>query len=109
MAALKLLTGNRLYSDKRVFLRELVQNAVDACNLKKIFHQTYIPRISIKLDPGYIKTIILQEVGTVYPYRLINFTLSMITRVNRPNPTQVRNDVHESKVNLNMSLNVGTK
>jgi Histidine kinase-, DNA gyrase B-, and HSP90-like ATPase len=36
-AALELFAGNRLYTDKRVFLRELVQNAVDACNLRKIF------------------------------------------------------------------------
>ncbi len=36
-AALELFAGNRLYTDKRVFLRELVQNAVDACNLRKLF------------------------------------------------------------------------
>lgn len=62
MAALRLLTGNRLYSDKRVFLRELVQNAVDACNLKKIFYQTYVPKISIEFDPGY-KTIRFRDNG----------------------------------------------
>ena len=50
MAALHLLTGNRLYSDRRVFLRELVQNAVDACNLKKLFDSTHTPEISIEFD-----------------------------------------------------------
>lgn len=49
-AALQLLTGNRLYSDKRVFLRELIQNAVDACNLKKLFDADYTPEISIEFD-----------------------------------------------------------
>ena len=36
-AALELFAGNILYSDKRVFLRELVQNSIDACNLRKLF------------------------------------------------------------------------
>lgn len=49
-AALKLLTGNRLYSDNRVFLRELVQNAVDACNLRKQFENSYEPQISIRFN-----------------------------------------------------------
>lgn len=49
-AALKLLTGNRLYSDNRVFLRELVQNAVDACNLRKQFEKSYEPLISIRFN-----------------------------------------------------------
>jgi len=52
MAALKLLTGNRLYTDKRVFLRELVQNAVDACNLKKLFSPDFEPEISIDFEGG---------------------------------------------------------
>ncbi len=50
MAALTLLTGNRLYSDRRVFLRELIQNAVDACNLKKMVDPDHSPRISVHLD-----------------------------------------------------------
>lgn len=49
-AALKLLTGNRLYTDNRVFLRELVQNAVDACNLRKRFEKSYEPMISIRFN-----------------------------------------------------------
>ncbi|MCG8687400.1 MAG: ATP-binding protein [Desulfobacterales bacterium] len=62
MAALKLLTGNRLYSDQRVFLRELVQNAVDACNLKRIFEPDHNPEIAIQFDPEY-KTIRFKDNG----------------------------------------------
>lgn len=49
-AALKLLTGNRLYSDNRVFLRELIQNAVDACNLRRRLEQDYAPAISVHFN-----------------------------------------------------------
>ena len=46
-AALELFAGNRLYTDKRVFLRELVQNAVDACNLRKLFDPDISSSITI--------------------------------------------------------------
>ena len=49
-AGLRLFMGNRLYSDKRVFLRELIQNAVDACNYRKLFDKSYSPAISIEFS-----------------------------------------------------------
>jgi len=49
-AGLQLFMGNRLYSDKRVFLRELIQNAVDACNYRKLVDDTYSPVISIEFS-----------------------------------------------------------
>ena len=49
-AGLQLFMGNRLYSDKRVFLRELIQNAVDACNYRRLVDQSYSPAISIEFS-----------------------------------------------------------
>jgi len=49
-AGLQLFMGNRLYSDKRVFLRELIQNAVDACNYRRLIDQSYSPAISIEFS-----------------------------------------------------------
>lgn len=49
-AGLQLFMGNRLYADKRVFLRELIQNAVDACNYRKLFDPYYSPAISIEFS-----------------------------------------------------------
>jgi len=49
-AALQLFMGNRLYSDKRVFLRELIQNAADACRLRMLTEGDYKPEISISFN-----------------------------------------------------------
>ncbi len=49
-AALQLFMGHTLYGDKRVFLRELVQNAVDACHLRSMMEPDYTPAITIQLN-----------------------------------------------------------
>ena len=49
-AALQLLTGNRLYTDNRVFLRELIQNAVDACHLRQRLQENFEPSIAIRFN-----------------------------------------------------------
>ena len=50
-SALQLFMGNTLYSDRRVFLRELIQNAVDACNMRKFFEPDVTPAISVDFNP----------------------------------------------------------
>ncbi len=49
-AALQLFTGNRLYSDRRAFLRELLQNAIDACHLRQLMEKDYRPAITIRFQ-----------------------------------------------------------
>ncbi len=49
-AGLQLFMGNRLYADKRVFLRELIQNAVDACNYRKLGDPSYSPSIAVEFN-----------------------------------------------------------
>ncbi len=49
-AALQLFTGNRLYADRRAFLRELLQNAIDACHLRKMVQADYRPAITIRFQ-----------------------------------------------------------
>jgi hypothetical protein len=61
-AALQLFMGNRLYADKRVFLRELIQNAVDACSMRKLADKAYLPAISIVFNDD-ISRIIIRDNG----------------------------------------------
>jgi hypothetical protein len=54
-SALQLFMGNTLYTDRRVFLRELIQNAVDACNLRKFYEPGYLPAIEVEFNPDISK------------------------------------------------------
>jgi hypothetical protein len=56
-SALQLFAGNTLYKDRRVFLRELVQNAVDACNLRQMQEPGFTPSIDIEFSSDLGKII----------------------------------------------------
>jgi hypothetical protein len=61
-SALQLFTGNRLYSDNRVFLRELIQNAIDACLLRQLGDKDYEPAISVSFNDG-VSVIAIRDNG----------------------------------------------
>ena len=61
-AGLQLFMGNRLYSDKRVFLRELIQNAVDACSYRMLTDHQYAPAIAIEFNDD-VSTITVRDNG----------------------------------------------
>ena len=61
-AGLQLFMGNRLYSDKRVFLRELIQNAVDACHYRKLSDPLYSPAIAVEFNED-VSTIKVRDNG----------------------------------------------
>ena len=45
-----LLIGSFLYSRTDTAIRELAQNAIDTCRLKKIISSEFVPRIKIEFD-----------------------------------------------------------
>lgn len=50
---IELLAGNNIYPDpRRVVVRELLQNAVDACRLRRVVTPGYEPEILFQWEPG---------------------------------------------------------
>ncbi|BDG61496.1 ATP-binding protein [Caldinitratiruptor microaerophilus] len=50
---IELLAGNNIYPDpRRVVVRELLQNAVDACRLRRAVTSGYEPEVSLEWEPG---------------------------------------------------------
>lgn len=64
---LKLLIGHTLYSNSNVVLRELAQNAIDACRLmdsnSKVGSSDYQPRVVITWKPTS-RELVIQDNGT---------------------------------------------
>ena len=63
-----LFMGTSLYNDKRVALRELLQNSIDACRCRKAKEAGYEGKISYQLvkehiDEGEIRKIIVEDNG----------------------------------------------
>lgn len=46
-AIIQLLMGDNLYSKPQVAIRELLQNAIDACRVRKTFESSYTPLIKV--------------------------------------------------------------
>jgi len=43
----ELLMGERIYENKDIFVRELLQNAIDSCRLRSVFEKDYQPSIQV--------------------------------------------------------------
>lgn len=74
-AIIKLLMGENVYGDKRCGLRELLQNAIDACRvmaeeavqLEKYRYVPYVPKIQVILDYKIGKMIVMDNgIGMEY-------------------------------------------
>ncbi|MBI5540758.1 MAG: ATP-binding protein [Bacteroidia bacterium] len=61
-----LLIGKHLYGKIDVSIRELVQNSIDACNLKKIIQTSYNPKISLIRENENSLTISDNGIGMSY-------------------------------------------
>ena len=57
-SALQLFAGKSLYKDRRVFLRELIQNAVDACNLRRMYDPGFAPWIGVEFSRDLSRIIV---------------------------------------------------
>ncbi len=62
-AALEVFMGTSIYAHKATFLRELIQNCLDACNVRRMYSSSlYTPKISIERKPDH-KTIVVRDNG----------------------------------------------
>lgn len=61
-AALEVFMGTPIYTQKATFLRELVQNSIDACGVRSIYDPAYSPKISVIKAPDN-KTVIVKDNG----------------------------------------------
>jgi hypothetical protein len=61
-AALEVFMGTPIYTQKATFLRELIQNSLDACNVRRIYFPSYIPKISVERKKDF-KTVIVRDNG----------------------------------------------
>jgi len=57
-AALDVFVGNPIYTNRAAFLRELIQNSLDACALRQIQEPTYVPQISVKRERNGRKIVV---------------------------------------------------
>lgn len=59
------ILSHHLYSDEKVFIRELLQNATDAISARKLAGDTFSPNIEIELidDEDFPKQLIISENG----------------------------------------------
>lgn len=58
---IELLSGKNIYSDSFVSIRELIQNAVDTCRLKKNGNDEFKPEIVFEID--HIGNLVVQDNG----------------------------------------------
>lgn len=61
-AALEVFMGTPIYTQKATFLRELIQNSLDACNVRRIHTPSYKPKIYVERKPDF-KTVIVRDNG----------------------------------------------
>lgn len=71
----ELLIGEHLYSRKDVAIRELLQNSIDACRMKKSFEEACSPRITFYKDD---KTLVINDTGFGMDFETAKKYLSMI-------------------------------
>lgn len=74
------ILSHHLYSDEKVFIRELLQNATDAISARKLTGEAFTPSIEIELidNEGFPKQIIVSENGIGLTEEEVHKFLSII-------------------------------